>query len=572
MRDPIVVLKFGSSVLRSADDLPRAVLEIYRERRRGRRVVAVVSAFGETTDTLLRSARERFAEPDPDCLARLLETGESAAAATLGLALAEAGVPARVYDAAQLDLRTDDAGLDAQPVALDAAGLRRRLDEVGVAVVPGFSGRAPAGGPALLGRGGSDLTALFLAAELQAQECRLLKDVDGLLPVGADGALDWSRRFARATFADCLRHGGPLVQPKSVEYAAARRQPFTVAACGSAGGTLVGAPASQLEPFPARRPVRVALAGLGTVGLGVLRWLRALDDGYEVVGVLVGDLHKRRPDDAPPELLVGCGDALLARRPDLVVEMIGGTDAAGELVSEARRRGLPVISANKHLLSTAPDLRRAAAAGGDLACSAAVGGSVPALETASRLAAEEPVTAIAGIINGTCNYLLDRFAAGDDLEAALDQARRRGLAEDDPHLDLSGWDCAHKLSLLCAAAFGCELPPGDVVREGIGADTPHRVALARRRGAELRLVAEARLRRGRPVATVRLRELRPGDALHGCASEANRLLVVTASGRREVVDGLGAGRRPTALAVTADLLDVRGRLGTTAGEAAAVPA
>ena len=85
---PVVVLKFGSSVLRDELSLPAAVAEIYREVRRGRRVVAVVSAFGVTTDTLLQDARRQCDRPDPHALARLLETGEARAAAHLGLALA----------------------------------------------------------------------------------------------------------------------------------------------------------------------------------------------------------------------------------------------------------------------------------------------------------------------------------------------------------------------------------------------------------------------------------------------------------------------------------------------------
>ena len=210
MSDPIVVLKFGSSVLVDEAALPAVILEIYRELRRGRRVVGVVSAFGSTTDDLIINARARFGEPDPACLARLLETGEAASAATLGLALDQAGVPARILDPGQLALTTRGGFRDAEPHSFSTEVVLKALDEVPVVIVPGFSGRRADGSPALLGRGGSDLTALFLAHGLKAEECRLLKDVDGLLRVCPDGSLDFSTRYGTANYAECLRVGEVL--------------------------------------------------------------------------------------------------------------------------------------------------------------------------------------------------------------------------------------------------------------------------------------------------------------------------------------------------------------------------
>src|SRR6185437_3582850 len=105
-RDPLIVLKFGSSVLRSEGDLPRAVHEIYRWLRRGRSVLAVVSAFGKTTDELLAAARRYTEEPQEGALALLLSTGEKRAAAVLSLALDRAGICAATLDPARLGLRT----------------------------------------------------------------------------------------------------------------------------------------------------------------------------------------------------------------------------------------------------------------------------------------------------------------------------------------------------------------------------------------------------------------------------------------------------------------------------------
>src|SRR6185295_1771419 len=173
---PLAVLKFGSSVLPREDDLPRAVHEIYRYYRRGWRVVAVVSALGETTDRLAAQAKRFGADPAAHGVTALLSTGETTAAALLCLALDRAGVPATLVDPRRARLRTEGPPLDAEPRGLDGPLLERELRERPVAVFPGFYGVARDGGVALLGRGGSDLTALFLAHRLGAAHCRLLKD------------------------------------------------------------------------------------------------------------------------------------------------------------------------------------------------------------------------------------------------------------------------------------------------------------------------------------------------------------------------------------------------------------
>src|SRR5215471_1534560 len=179
MRELIAVLKFGSSVLRSEDDLPRVVDEIYRWTRGGHRVIAVVSALGSTTDELFAKAR-RFGECADCAVAELIATGETTSAALLGLALDRAGIPCVTLGAKRIGLETGGAVLDASPRALDTERLLRALADDPVAVVPGYIGCTEDGRTSLLGRGGSDLTALFIAHQVKADLCRLIKDVDGL--------------------------------------------------------------------------------------------------------------------------------------------------------------------------------------------------------------------------------------------------------------------------------------------------------------------------------------------------------------------------------------------------------
>src|SRR5262245_38452468 len=178
MKNQVTVLKFGSSVLRSEDDLPTIVHEIYRHYHEGSGVIAVVSAFGDMTDQLMRRAESLCGQPDQSALAALLATGEATSSALLGLALSRAGIPARLLDAAQVGLRTVGDRLNADPIAIDSARLLGEARRA-IVVLPGFVGRSENGDTTLLGRGGSDLTALFLAQRLSAR-CALIKDVAGL--------------------------------------------------------------------------------------------------------------------------------------------------------------------------------------------------------------------------------------------------------------------------------------------------------------------------------------------------------------------------------------------------------
>lgn len=559
MHNPIVVLKFGSSVLENHEALPSAVLEIYREIRRGRRVVAVVSAFGNRTDELLATARSLFDEPDPASLARLLETGEAESAATLGLALDQAGVPGRILDAGQIGLTTSEDILDAEPHDFDVVRLRQELMDVPVVVVPGFSGKLKNGAPALLGRGGSDLTALFLAHGLRAAECRLLKDVDGLLQVREDGTLDYCTRYATASYAECLRVGGPLIQSKAVEFAERHGLSFTIARCGSNGGTLAGPVESRFENVdPAPAPTSVVLGGLGTVGLGVYRWLCSLACDFRVVGILVKDITKIRPDNIPADLVTDSLDTLLDAQPDLVIETIGGTGTAADLVHRARAARCRVVSANKQLLAIEPALLAETSFGqGNIVASASVGGSVPALETVGVIAEREEIVAIKGILNGTCNFILDRVNAGVEFQAALNRAQVLGLAEADPHLDISGLDCVYKLSLLASRAFGEVVTVDQIECEGLEGITAERLEKAAEKDGELKLLVSARRTADGIVARVGLEILLPHHPLFGCEKVANRLVVETEAHRQVIVDGTGAGRWPTTVSVVGDVLQCR---------------
>jgi homoserine dehydrogenase len=240
---PLTVLKFGSSVLRSINHLPRAVDEIDRVLRRGHRVVAVVSAVGNTTDELLKRARAVATNPEPSALAALLATGEAESAALLCLALAQVGLKCAIVSVKQAGLLASGPVLDAELVGVDGPRLLAELDRGGIAIVPGFAARDESGGTCVLGRGGSDLTALFLADALGAS-CVLYKDVEGLYDRDPD--LPGAELLAQASWGTALAVAGGAVQEKALRFAQARGLSFTITAPGAAAATRIG-------PGPDRR-------------------------------------------------------------------------------------------------------------------------------------------------------------------------------------------------------------------------------------------------------------------------------------------------------------------------------
>ena len=172
MSAPIIVLKFGSSVLRAASDLPEAVHEIFRYAREGFGVIAVVSAFEGVTDRLIERATALGADPAHEIglsgLAALVASGEREAAASLQIALSRAGLVANVLDPLAAGLRVDGNGIEGSPVDLAVERVSTLLDQGRVVIVPGFFGIDDLGSVSLLGRGGSDWTALFRSLRLKS--------------------------------------------------------------------------------------------------------------------------------------------------------------------------------------------------------------------------------------------------------------------------------------------------------------------------------------------------------------------------------------------------------------------
>jgi homoserine dehydrogenase len=562
LRKNIIVLKFGSSVLRTVGDLPNAVHEIYRWYRAGERVIAVVSAIGLTTDELLCEARGLSATPEPFATAELLATGERASAALLGMLLDRSGIPARVLNPREIELIAAGSPLDSELVSLNVARVEALLLQYPVLVVPGFFGTDTAGRTHILGRGGSDLTAVFIAHALGAVRCRLIKDVDGVYE--SDPALSQAgheprpRRFVSLEYSDALRVAGQLIQPKAVSFLQFHRARVEVARCAGESETLVDAHPTRLEGArSSSEPSRVLLLGLGTVGFGVYERLLAYPEHFRVVGMLVRDRGKYERLGVPTGLLRTRIDQITRLRADIVIDALPDPEVARPIAEHFLAAGAAFVSAGKALIAefgvyTAELAQRR---GGTLSYSAAVGGAAPMLETVESAKTNGSIVALTGVLNGTCNFILNRCGEGETLGQAISEAQRAGFAEAESHDDLSGQDAARKIRILSRVAFGREARLTEVQTRDDSTAARAREVVAH--DLRLRQIARAAACGGDVLATVRFEALPAQSPLGRLRDAWNALQVLSQDGELQVVTGRGAGRWPTVESMMADIFEAR---------------
>ena len=561
----LIVLKFGGSVLRDQETLRLAVHEIHRWRREAFRVVAVVSALAGVTDELLRTTRRISEHSSDHVVASIASAGELQCAALLGQLLERAGIPSRVLTPAAIGLVATGPALDADPSALNTSPIQHALEDDEVVVVPGFVGLDDRARTVVFGRGGSDLTALFLASRLRATRCRLVKDVGGIYERDPAAPGTPPERYSQLSWNDALRIDGSVVQRKAIRFARSQGLSYEVGGFNGERPTIVGPAVTRLEPAPIRpAPLRVGLLGLGTVGGGLYQLLKALPETFEVTGVAVREPGRARDVAIDPNLLTA-NAARVIRGADVVVETIGGTVPAHELIRASLDVGAHVVTANKAAVAVdAAGLARLAADKG-VQClhSAAVGGCTPLLERLGR--APVGVESVRGVLNGTVNFLLDGLALGHGLPELLADAVQRGFAEQDASRDLSGQDAADKL-VVTAALLGWELDAAAITCEALDGTTVERARRAAAQGLTLRQVSSVSIEDGEVVGRVALEELEPSDELCATYGGANVAVIGRAGGSSEVVRGEGAGRWPTAESVLGDLLEL-----ARAAEHAAAP-
>lgn len=328
------------------------------------------------------------------------------------------------------------------------------------------------------------------------------------------------------------------------------------------------------------KPVTVGICGLGTVGSGAFELLRdnaELIAGRAQVPVQVTHVGARRDNPQCPtgDVTVSRDIFAVAADPDIqvLVELIGGTTVARELVETAIRSGKHVVTANKALIAEAGNELFALAAehGVTLRYEAAVAGGIPIIKALREGLAGNRISWLAGIINGTGNFILTEMRdKGTPFAEVLAEAQALGYAEADPSFDIEGTDAAHKLVILASLAFGIPLAIDAVYAEGITGLTPQDLRYAEELGYRIKHLGIAK--QGPEGVQLRVHPtLVPQERLLANVNGVmNAVLVEGDAVGPTLYYGPGAGARPTASAVVADVIDLARELG--AGQTCRVPA
>jgi len=316
------------------------------------------------------------------------------------------------------------------------------------------------------------------------------------------------------------------------------------------------------------RTVKVGLIGLGTVGSGVVEiFHRHAEDfrrraGVDVELVAFADRAEERAKALGLPMDRFFTDASgVVNHPDvdIVIELIGGTGVARDVVLSALRAGKSVVTANKALMATHGQevMEAAAAAGVDIAFEASVGGGIPIISPLKHCLVSNEIISVMGIVNGTTNYMLTRMAEDRiGYDEALAEAQAKGFAEADPTADVDGLDAAAKVAILASIAFNSRVTFDQVAAEGIRDISAQDIVYAGEMGYTIKLLAIARRVDGAIDVRVHPTMIRSEHPLAKVNGVYNAIYVVGDSVGETMFFGEGAGSLPAASAVVGDVIDV----------------
>ncbi len=320
--------------------------------------------------------------------------------------------------------------------------------------------------------------------------------------------------------------------------------------------------------------INVGLLGFGTIGTGVVKVFQQNHDllvsrlgtGIELVRIADLDTQSDRGVQLPPGLLTDDAQGLLNDpQIQIVIELIGGYEPARTFVLQAIRNGKHVVTANKALLAKHGEeiFRAAEEAGVEVMFEASVGGGIPVISAIKENLGANHFSALYGILNGTCNYILSQMdEEGIDFDEVLIEAQRRGYAEADPTFDIEGIDTAHKLALLCSLCFGTKVDFDKVYTEGIRKLTALDIQYARDFGYKLKLLAIGKRDGDRIEARVHPTMIPEDYPLSSINGVFNSIRLVGDFSGPVMLSGYGAGMAATASAVMGDVLAVARNLRT----------
>jgi homoserine dehydrogenase len=315
--------------------------------------------------------------------------------------------------------------------------------------------------------------------------------------------------------------------------------------------------------------VRIGLLGCGNVGAALVQLVERQADVIEartgvrlqISRVAVRNISRDREVELPEGVLTRDAHSVVNDPTvDVIVEVMGGIEPARELIAEAISHGKPVITANKELLANVGHelWAQSDAVGVDLLFEAAVAGGIPLIRALRESLRGEPVTRVMGIVNGTTNFILTKMTdEGADYSAALSEAQRLGFAERDPTADVEGFDAGAKAAIIASIAFGARVVAGDVYHEGISGVTAADIAIARRLGYVVKLLAIAEKIEDTETIAVRVHPamVPMNHPLASVRDSYNAVFVEGDAVGQLMFYGRGAGGFPTASAVLGDVID-----------------
>ena len=316
------------------------------------------------------------------------------------------------------------------------------------------------------------------------------------------------------------------------------------------------------------REIKVGLIGFGTVGSGVVRILQKNSKLIEkrmgakliVKRIADIDLETDRGVKLKPGVLTRrAEDVIKDPEIDIVMELMGGVEPAKTFILKAIRNKKHIVTANKALLALHGDeiFREAHRFGVDVNFEAAVGGGIPLIRSIKEGLVANRIHSIFGILNGTSNYILSKMTdEGGDFKEVLKEAQEKGYAEADPTYDIEGIDAAHKLAILIRLAFGTPLRFKEIFIGGISEITPLDIQFSREFGYRIKLLAIAKMEKGRIEAHVHPTMIPEGHLLSTVEGVFNAIYIKGDAVGPALFYGQGAGQMPTGSAVVSDLVEL----------------
>lgn len=314
--------------------------------------------------------------------------------------------------------------------------------------------------------------------------------------------------------------------------------------------------------------INVGIIGFGTVGAGTARILLTNRDllrdrtGIDINLKRIADIDIKRDRGVklPKGALTTKADELINDPEiDIIVELIGGTTVAKELIIKAVGKGKHVVTANKALLATYGNeiFRAAAKTNTEIGFEASVAGGIPIIKVVREGLVANRIKAVYGIINGTTNYILTKMTDEKvEFAAVLKEAQRLGYAEADPTYDIEGIDSAHKLAILASLSFGAQFTIKDVYKEGISRISPMDIEFARELGYKLKLLAIAKETAGKVELRVHPTMIPEEYLISKVDGVYNAIYIEGDSVGSTLYYGRGAGDMPTGSAVVSDIVDI----------------